>query len=155
VVEAFDMEKEIDIVVTALAWAEDKDAELIHYTNDQERKEMREAGWRGDILYRPFTDTGPLRHKTSVKAVVLFDIPKLVKLAQTPGKHVVLVAGPCAECGKRKGPALRPLLVSPELRVWSDLVMDLPTAEQLLAPQSQPRPVSTARPRPRTPEVRA
>ena len=69
-----------------------------------------------------------------MKAVSLFTLAQLAERARTPGKHVVLVAGPCAYCGERKGPALRPLLSSPELRVWSEVIMDIQTAEQLLIP---------------------
>ncbi|MFQ5514428.1 MAG: sugar-binding domain-containing protein [Myxococcota bacterium] len=131
--ESFEQAHEIDIVVTALARARDPHGELTHYiVNKSELERMREAGWVGDVLYRPYTESGPLRRGASVRAVSLFELEELVQLAQAPGKHVVLVAAPCAQCGKRKGPALRPLLASPALRIWSELVMDIPTAEELL-----------------------
>ncbi len=147
VAASFEKADEIDIVVTALAWQQDPDGELRHYIEDpRELKQMQDQGWVGDVLYRPFSEQGPLRHEASVKAVSLFELDELVECAQRKGKHVVLVAAPCAYCGKRKGPALLPLLMRPELRVWSEIVMDIPTAEYVLAPPpSEPR---RARPTP-------
>ena len=136
VIESFKRAGDIDIVVSAIAWAGDPHAELNHYIeDDEERRQMHEAGHVGDVLYRPFSATGPLRHKPSIKAVSLFELPELVDLAKTPGKHVLLISGPCAFCDLRKGFALRPLLACPELRVWSEIVMDLPTSEELLSAQ--------------------
>jgi len=146
VAASFEEADEIDIVVTALAWQKDDDGELRHYIEDKpELKQMQDQGWVGDVLYRPFSEQGPLRHEASVKAVSLFELDELVERAQRKGKHVVLVAAPCAYCGERKGPALLPLLKRPELRVWSEVVMDIPTAEYVLAPPSKP---SRARPTP-------
>ncbi len=136
VIESFERAGDIDIVVSAIAWAGDPHAELNHYIESKEERErMQRAGHVGDVLYRPFSTTGPLRHKPSIKAVSLFELPELVDLAKTPGKHVLLIAGPCAFCDLRKGRALRPLLACPELRVWSEIVMDLPTTEELLSAQ--------------------
>jgi DNA-binding transcriptional regulator LsrR (DeoR family) len=133
--KSFELADEIDIVITALARAQDPHAELsLCIPKKEELKRMREQGWIGDVLYRPYSSNGPLSSRAAAyRAVSLFDIPELVDRAQRPGKHVVLISGPCAQCEERKGPALRPLLTCPELRVWSEIVMDIPTAEQLLA----------------------
>jgi DNA-binding transcriptional regulator LsrR (DeoR family) len=132
--DSFKWAEQIDIVITALAQADDPHAELtLCVRSEEELERMRELGWIGDVLYRPYSTKGPLaRNAAAYQAVTLFELPKLVKLAGMPGKHVVLISGPCAACKKRKGPALRPLLMCPELRVWSEIVMDIPTAEQLL-----------------------
>jgi len=43
-----------------------------------------------------------------------------------------LTVQPCGKCGKLRTGALLPLLVVPELRVWSELVVDAATARDLL-----------------------
>lgn len=147
VVESFDRAADIDIIVSALAWSEDPDGELRHYIEDaRDLEQMGRDGWIGDVLYQPFSAFGPLPEKAKMKAVSLFTLAQLAERARTPGKHVVLVAGPCAYCGERKGPALRPLLSSPELRVWSEVIMDIQTAEQLLTPAAT-KPPTRARKR--------
>jgi hypothetical protein len=67
-----------------------------------------------------------------VRAVTLFDLPDLVARVRRPDKYVVLLAGPCSECGKAKTEALVPLLTRPTLRLWTHLVTDVQTAGELL-----------------------
>jgi hypothetical protein len=55
-------------------------------------------------------------------------------MVRSPDKYVVLVAGPCGECGKTKEDALIPLLEEPSLKIWSHLVTDAQTADRLLNP---------------------
>ena len=47
---------------------------------------------------------------------------------------MVVVAGPCGACGQSKHEAIRPLLEVPSLKVWTDLMLDVGTAQKLLAP---------------------
>jgi hypothetical protein len=67
-----------------------------------------------------------------VRAVTLFELSDLVRLARTEGKYVVLLGGPCGECGHTKTPALLPLLSEPDLRLWTHLLTDVETAKELL-----------------------
>ena len=46
-------------------------------------------------------------------------------------KYVVLVSG-TTSTGGTKARALRPLLTEPSLRVWSHLVLDQPTAKEVI-----------------------
>jgi hypothetical protein len=48
------------------------------------------------------------------------------------GKHVILIARQCGNCGLTRARALLPLLQNPALKVWSHIVMDIATAKELL-----------------------
>jgi hypothetical protein len=67
-----------------------------------------------------------------VRAVTLFEPAALVERVKQPDKYVILLAGPCHECGRTKTPALIPLLRQPGLRLWTHLVTDLKTAHELV-----------------------
>ena len=67
--------------------------------------------------------------------VTLFNFDELLKFSKEPGKHVVVTGGPCKTCQRSKAKAIRPLLENPELRLWTDLIIDRTTAEELLHPQ--------------------
>ena len=75
-----------------------------------------------------------------MRAVTLFELDDFVRMANAKNKHVVLIARQCGLCGKTRAAALRPLLTSPRLRVWSELVMDEATARDLVsnAPETSP-----------------
>jgi DNA-binding transcriptional regulator LsrR (DeoR family) len=141
VAKSFERAKEVDIILTSFASAKDKHGMLgqfLEYLIKEEGlesralKKMREAGWVGDVQFRPYSSEGPMTDNCPVRAVTLFELSDLVRTAQTEDKHVVLLAGPCGECGRLKTDALLPLLTRPELRVWSHLVTDLDTARELL-----------------------
>lgn len=153
-----DQAKEIDIVVTSLAAAADEHGLLRQYLkwlvdsgglSPDRVQAMEAAGWVGDVQFRPYSATGPIPDVCGVRAVTVLEIPQLVEWANStifhsagggaggrsvgPQKYVVLVAGPCAQCGALKTEALRPILTEEKLRVFTHLVTDWRTAEQLLA----------------------
>jgi DNA-binding transcriptional regulator LsrR (DeoR family) len=141
--ESFDSAKDIDLVVTSLAAADDEHGELnefLSHTGSQTESALtalQKAGWVGDLHYYPYSSEGPITDvSTSVRSVSLFDLEALTELAAEENKHVIVVAGPCGRCGKTKETALRPLLDSPRLKVWTDIVMDLTTARELLKEKS-------------------
>ena len=141
---SFEKRDEIDIIVTSLASAEHEHGLLGQYlTHLVEQRlisrdvltKMFEAGWIGDVQFRPYSAEGPLPENVCpVRAVTLFELDELVKIAKdrTSGKYVVLVAGPCGECGETKKNALRPLLANDNLRLWTHLILDAKTAKELL-----------------------
>jgi hypothetical protein len=141
---SFEKREEIDIIVTSLASADHEHGLLGQYLThliDQRLisrnvlDKMRQAGWVGDVQFRPYSANGPLPENVCpVRAVTLFELDELVKIAKdrTNGKYVVLVAGPCGECGETKKNALRPLLANEKLRLWTHLIVDTKTAKELL-----------------------
>jgi hypothetical protein len=64
--------------------------------------------------------------------VTLFELADLAALARTPHRHVVVLSAPCGRCGRTRNDAIRPLLDAPDLRVWTKLIIDVTTAEDLL-----------------------
>ncbi len=139
---SFERRNNIDIVVTSLAAADHEHGLLVQYLTHLMNQgllpkdtveKMRAAGWIGDVQFRPYTVDGPLERICPVRAVTLFELEELVKMAHADnGKYVVLVAGPCGECGTTKKHALQPLLANEKLRLWTHLVTDARTARELL-----------------------
>ena len=133
--EAFAERKKIDIVVTSLAASDDPDGqfnELLRLGPSDAIKDLRKRGWIGDVQWRPYSEEGPIVTPTGIRSVTLFELDDLVRLAQSPRKHVILVGSPSLR-GKSKGKAIRPLLEQPNLRVFNHLILDVPTATDLLA----------------------
>ena len=132
--EGFDRKRDIDVVITSLASHEDADGDLNRFLRNDARGQrvLERHGWVGDVQYRPYSATGPIQQQTPTRAVTLFELPELVKLAQQKDKHVILAAGPCGKCGRTREDALLPLMNNPQLKLWSHLVLDLGTAEQLV-----------------------
>ena len=135
--ESFRKASQIDIVVTSLASASDKHGELNRFMNLGEKsngsvEELKRCGWVGDVSYRPYSKTGPIAAAGKIRAVSLFELKDLVELARKPNKHVLLVAAPCGICNEPKAEALRPLLTEGRLRLWTHLLTDLTTAQNLL-----------------------
>ena len=141
---SFEKRDEIDIIVTSLASAEHRHGLLGQYLkhlveqrliSQEVLDRMYAAGWIGDVQFRPYSVAGPLPDDVCpVRAVTLFELDELVHLAKdrTHGKYVVLVAGPCGECGEPKKNALLPLLANDKLRLWTHLIIDAKTAKELL-----------------------
>lgn len=147
---------ELDIVVTSLAAASDEHGLLRRYLQwlmqtgglpATDYQKMVAAGWIGDVQFRPYSASAPLPDICGVRAVTLLEIEDMVRWARSTitgesgpegepstgsAKYIVLVAGPCAECGQLKTEALKPLLENDQLRVFTHLVTDLKTAEDLL-----------------------
>ncbi|GHT22586.1 hypothetical protein FACS189419_05360 [Planctomycetales bacterium] len=140
---SFAQRDKIDIIVTSLAVAEHEHGLLGHYLEHLVAQDllprdtllkMQDAGWIGDVQFRPYSASGPLQDVCPVRAVTLFELDELVDIAKDieNGKYVVLVAGPCGECGETKQNALRPLLENPSLRLWTHIITDARTAKELL-----------------------
>ena len=123
--------RDIDIVVTSLARGADPHGLLTRFLRlyEDAQVSLRRQGHVGDVLMQAYSDEGPLPLTHGIRAVTLFDLEGLVRLASTEGKHVVLVAGPCGGCGEYKDEALHPLLTVPSLRVCNHLVTDATTAQ--------------------------
>jgi DNA-binding transcriptional regulator LsrR (DeoR family) len=130
--EAFAFRHQIDIVVTSLASARDDHGDLRRFLDRAAREKLARAGIRGDVQHQPFSSTAPITEPIGNRAVTLFDLRDLARLARTEDRYVVLVSPPCGICHRSRADALVPLLRSPELKVWSHLVTDIPTARAVL-----------------------
>lgn len=136
VYEAFEKKGDIDIVVTAMGDIEDAHdlLRLFLEKSGVPVHALRKAGWVGNVQYRPFTETGPVREREDdFRAVTLFELDEFVDLAKTRDKHILLIARQCGLCGRTRARALLPLLKEKSLKVWSEIIMDVPTARELLA----------------------
>jgi DNA-binding transcriptional regulator LsrR (DeoR family) len=130
--EAFEAKDDIDIVVTALGDAEDEHDLLSGFLRAS-GKDIGARGTIGNVQYRPFSIDGPVHEGSDgLRAVTLFELADLARLATQKGRYVILIARQCGLCGRHKARVLRALLERKDLRVFSHLVMDLPTAEALL-----------------------
>ncbi|MCF0234773.1 MAG: hypothetical protein HUK22_07340 [Thermoguttaceae bacterium] len=146
----FDKRDEIDVVITSLARANDEDGLIRKYFDALKKqnyfeipadkgtfrridpkKDLEEQGWIGDVLFQPYSKTKPIVPK-SYRTIALFDIEALRKFAERPGKRVVLIAAPCGKCHQSKAEALLPLLLVKDLRICTDLVLDVGTANDIL-----------------------
>jgi DNA-binding transcriptional regulator LsrR (DeoR family) len=166
---AFEAAGSLDLVITSLCGADDEDGDLarasallVSHSGDDGLDYLRRQNWVGEVMGRPYNSEGPIDETGRMRIVTLFSIEQLVEFASRERKHVILVAGPCFACGKSREESLLPLLRSPALKLWTDLVLDVDTAGRLLrlaegesaasdgarAPRGSPRRRDPARPRP-------
>lgn len=136
----FERRDEIDIIATSLASANDEHGlfrQYFEYLRDENLvsadalQSLEAQGWVGDVLFQPFSSTGALTPK-SYRAVALFAFDELAAFSRRPGKHVVVIGGPCGACGAPKTNALRPLLENERTRLWTRLIVDRDAAKALL-----------------------
>jgi hypothetical protein len=131
--DAFERKDEIDIIVTSLASSEDKHGYLRQYieliSRYGEKLEI-EGPWVGDVQLCPFSKTEALRCHP-MGPVTLFDLPTLW-MRRSEGKYLVLLCAPCAYCGGSKAPGLEPIVNHPDLHIWTHLVTDKGTAQELV-----------------------
>ena len=151
--KAFAQRDKIDIVVTSLGDAEDQhdlfrnlhegyeDADLPAGRRKNPSAAIRELlrqGWVGNFQFRPYSAQGIIHETANLsRAPTLFELEDLRDMASAADdkkrpRAVVLTVQPCGNCGKLRTHALLPLLLVPELRVWSELVVDSATARELL-----------------------
>jgi len=135
--EAFAARGAIDIIINSMGDIDDPHDLLRTFLEQSsvDIEQLKASGCRGNVQYRPYSEAGPLREQgEELRAVTLYELDDFVQIAEKKRKHVVLIARQCGLCGMTRANALRPLLTNPKLRVWSELVIDVPTAKDLLAP---------------------
>jgi len=137
VIEAFEAVPTdgFDLVITSLGSASHDHGEFSTFMargSPPGWKTLLDKQWRGDVQYRPFSMDGPIMDDTIVRTVTLLELDDLIALASKPNKHVIVVAGPCGQCGKPRSNAVYPLLANSRLKLWSRFVMDIDTARELL-----------------------
>ena len=134
--EAFDARSRIHMVVTSMGDMNDEHDLLRVFLKESgvEVAALCKRGWLGNVQYRPFTAEGPIKEeKNDLRAVTLFELDDLVKMAARDDKRVILIARQCGRCGRTRASVLEPLLrENSNLRVFSDLVLDTETCRELL-----------------------
>jgi hypothetical protein len=144
VVESFRIAEEIDVVITSLGSAADRHGPLrdLQDVSEQDLGDLRAAEVVGDVSYCPFSADGPVLLDSGPRAVTLFQIADLVRLAARKDKHVVLIASACPapDCGRLRADALEPLFVNPSLKAWSSVFLDEETAEKVVGASKVPAP---------------
>lgn len=134
--EAYKERDNIHIVVTSMGDMNDRHDLLRVFLeeSDVDVDELLRRGLVGNVQYRPYTADGPVKEKPGhLRAVTLFELKDLVDRAQRDDRHVILIARQCARCNRTRARALEPLLKkNSKLKVFSDLIMDAATCQELL-----------------------
>jgi DNA-binding transcriptional regulator LsrR (DeoR family) len=131
---AFKLREKVQLIITSLGNAEDPHGTLGQYQVFRSEQPISlHDKMVGDLQYLPYGKSGviPLSTSEGWRAVTLFDWPDLLKFAEDENHYLVICAAPCRQCKTHKTPAIIPLLEY--LRIWTHLVTDRVTAEQLLA----------------------
>ena len=136
VAESFAAAREIDILITSIASAEDEDGALNQFAavhkKGFKRSALKREKWVGDLQYLPYSEKGPIHVDVGKRAVTLLEWSRLKRSVEQDGTQVVVVAPPCATCNRPKTDALWPLLARKSLAVWTHMVMDTQTAQELM-----------------------
>jgi DNA-binding transcriptional regulator LsrR (DeoR family) len=94
-------------------------------------EELEEEGCLGDVLWQPFGSAGPFELNSHIRAMTIMRLSELSELVAN-GKHVLLVAGPCASCHRPKAEIVKTIL-DQEHRLITHLVTDSRCARALLS----------------------
>ena len=135
--EAFGAKDDIDVIVTAMGDFDDPHDLLRVFLKEsgQDIERYRRRGWLGNVQYRPFTAAGPAQEEPDdLRAVTVFELQDLAKRALDRDKEVILMSRQCARCRRRRPRvrALRALIESDQLCVFTRLILDRATADELL-----------------------
>jgi DNA-binding transcriptional regulator LsrR (DeoR family) len=139
---SFDRRGQIHIAISSMAQRSDPHGLLSKFMDmggERGRSALREAGWVGDVHWRPFSTTGPILVDSEIRATTIFEIDELVERLKQPNKHNMLSVAPCNWCGCSKAEALLPLLTQPSLRAFDCLIIDAETARRALKPDQNRR----------------
>lgn len=146
-VEARQAAEQLDIVITSIG---DRHDPCVVFNNEslfrsEARRQLVTKGWIGDVQWQPFSIEGEIDEPDDFRVFRVLDFKKLISMAREKDKMVIMAAAPCVTkgCKDRTDPdhprpmtrhrALRPLLLHPNLRAFTKLVMDVTTAENLLS----------------------
>ena len=136
---AYERAKALDIVVTSLSVADHPHSMFVTALEQENpgksqarRKKLSQQDWAGDIMWRPYSRAGrTIEFEIEPVSVVRFD--DLVRMSNDPRKHVICIAGNCAECSATKTSALTPFVRAnmQGRRPFSHLVTTSKTAQEL------------------------
>ncbi len=137
--EAFNAASDIDIVVTSVSVANHPHS-MFQLAIQKENPDLADQriddllntkAWAGDILWQPFSTQGePI--ECDVRAVSVVDYDDLIRLSNSPGKHVVCIAGLCTTCKLPKTEAVIPLMrCASSKRPFNHLVTTRSTVQEI------------------------
>jgi hypothetical protein len=139
--QAFERRNQIDLVVNSMGMMDDQHD--LYQTFLHEYGVRPPKGTVGNVQYRPYSFAAPIREQgKELRAVTLFDLEDFTRMAQSRDKHVVLIARQCGACGMSRAKGLWPLLTAPDLKVWSDLIVDVESAAELVTMHKNVSPAS-------------
>ena len=111
--EAFAKASELDVIVTAVGSASPPcgHSMLLDYMKNSapSLRKLKEAGYCGDMLWRPLGPDGPIEIETQIRAMTLIELSHLRDFIKQ-GKAVLLVLGPCRVCYRPRAAILELLL---------------------------------------------
>ena len=133
--DAYKRAGEIDIIVTSAGghWQEGHSGlcNLYSLWAVQSLQQLNTAGCIGDMMWRPLGKNGPLEVQTDMRTVTLMelsDLPRFIKQR----KKVILLLGPCGNCGGPKDDVLKAILTHKQSLI-THLVVDSRSARGLLS----------------------
>jgi DNA-binding transcriptional regulator LsrR (DeoR family) len=142
IIDAREVAKELDIIVTSGSDWKDPDSSLLRCMERSAStlETLRAEGTVGDMLWRPLSETSPVTTPTELRALTLLELNDLPEFIAR-GKHVLLMLGPCAKCNRHKGAILK-FILSQAQHLVSHVVADSRTAGYLVKWIEQRFPVS-------------
>lgn len=131
--EAYGRSKEIDVIVTGTSCWTDPHSMLRQYLHVAEGsvERLEKAGCLGDMLWQPLGPDGPFDLKTPLRAMTIMQLGEVSEFVAKK-KHVLLVAGPCANCHRPKTEVVKAIL-DQEHPLITHLAVDSRCARALLA----------------------
>lgn len=141
--EAFEHRDEISAIVCSVGDAYDPEnhrkraleawRQARPMRNENHSTTIEDVEPRGDLFYRPYSKTEPIDEHAGLRTVSVFELDTLRdEFVKTPGRVSMLVIGGQNAQGQTKWRAVKPLLVSEKLKVWTHIALDLATAEDLV-----------------------
>jgi DNA-binding transcriptional regulator LsrR (DeoR family) len=130
---AFELRDRVQLIITSLGAADDEHGTIRSYIDyRQDHPELLRGELVGDLQYLPYGKKGPISLSADHgwRAVTLFDWEDLQRFGEDANHYLVICAAPCRQCHTFKTRAIVPLLE--HIRVWTHLVTDRATAQQLL-----------------------
>jgi DNA-binding transcriptional regulator LsrR (DeoR family) len=92
---------ELDIIVTSAgSWTKTCKHAMLHVYMERSRpslKKLEDAGYLGDMLWRPIGPDGPIEIETEIRAMTLVELSTLPAFIEK-GNAVLLALGPCSAC---------------------------------------------------------
>jgi hypothetical protein len=91
---------------------------------------LKREGCRGDILWSPLGEKGPIKAPTELRAMSVIELSALPAFIARGGR-VLLMLGPCCRCNQPKG-ALARMTLDLEVSLITDLVVDSRTGAEIV-----------------------